>query len=550
MEPSSALSFNDYLIALKRRSNLMLGIALPIIALAIMLAIGLPSIYSSSGLIEIEQAQNLRQVMNETGNEPRYADEYVASLGTRVLSSSNLRKLLQQHKFYDDQDEDPLGAVQRLKKDANVDIVTTQIIDPSTGRDREVVTAFTVGFDHRDPQLAHAGATWLVDGYLQANRQDRQQQAETAARFYASEAERVRKEVVELEAKLADFKLKNAGTLPELTQVNMGSMERTERDLRDAEVQLQALRRERVLLASQLQQARSAPTSGPALRALEDEYARKSLQYDQSHPDLVSLRRQIDAMKRGASAEGMTLAQQLANERAILAETRQRYSEDHPDVKRIQRNINTLQARIAAGETADRSLSADSAVAIQLQAQLNATDSQIGALQARSAELRNRMSQLEERLNMTPQVEREYQIVTRDLTSARAKYEELVKRRMDSEVSEAAIAGGRADKFRVVQAPSVPTDPAKPKRFALALIGIVLACVIALTVTVAVEAMDQSVRGSRDVRDILGVSPLAAVPVISNSLAVSLRKRRLLRVGTCAAAGVVAAYLISIQLFM
>ncbi len=550
MEPSSALSFNDYLIALKRRSNLMLGIALPIIALAIMLAIGLPSIYSSSGLIEIEQAQNLRQVMNETGNEPRYADEYVASLGTRVLSSSNLRKLLQQHKFYDDQDEDPIGAVQRLKKDANVDIVTTQIIDPSTGRDREVVTAFTVGFDHRDPQLAHVGATWLVDGYLQANRQDRQQQAETAAKFYASEAERVRKEVVELEAKLADFKLKNAGTLPELTEVNMGSMERTERDLRDAEVQLQALRRERVLLASQLQQARSAPTSGPALRALEDEYARKSLQYDQSHPDLVSLRRQIDAMKRGASAEGMTLAQQLANERAILAETRQRYSEDHPDVKRIQRNINALQARIAAGETADRSLSADSAVAIQLQAQLNATDSQIGALQARSAELRNRMSQLEERLNMTPQVEREYQIVTRDLTSARAKYEELVKRRMDSEVSEAAIAGGRADKFRVVQAPSLPTDPAKPKRFALALIGIVLACVIALTVTVAVEAMDQSVRGSRDVRDILGVSPLAAVPVISNSLAVSMRKRRLLRVGTCAAAGVVAAYLISIQLFM
>jgi uncharacterized protein involved in exopolysaccharide biosynthesis len=219
-------------------------------------------------------------------------------------------------------------------------------------------------------------------------------------------------------------------------------------------------------------------------------------------------------------------------------------------VKRIQRNISTLQARIAAGETADRSLSADSPVAIQLQAQINATDSQIAALQARSTELRSRMSQLEERLNMTPQVEREYQIVTRDLTSARAKYEELVKRRMDSEVSEAAIAGGRADKFRVVQVPSVPQTPAKPKRFALALIGIVLAGIIALTITVAVEAMDQSVRGSRDVRDILGVSPLAAVPMISNSLTASLHRRKLLRISTCALAGVVAAYLISIQLFV
>jgi succinoglycan biosynthesis transport protein ExoP len=305
-----------------------------------------------------------------------------------------------------------------------------------------------------------------------------------------------------------------------------------------------------VMLMSQLQQAQSAPAEGPSLRALEDEYARKSMQYDQSHPDLISLRRQIDTLKRGGSPSGMTLRQQLANERAILAEARQRYSEDHPDVRRIARNISALEARIAAGETADRSQSADSPVSIQLQSQLNATDSQLGALQARSTELRSRLSQLEERLNMTPQVEREYQIVTRDLASARAKYEELVKRRMDSEVSEAAIAGGRADKFQVVQQPSVPTDPAKPPRLALVLIGLVLAFVIALSTTVAVEAMDQTVRGSRDVRDILAVSPLASVPVISNSIAAGLRRKRLLRLGTCALAGVVAAYLISIQLLV
>ena len=121
-----------------------------------------------------------------------------------------------------------------------------------------MVSAFTVAYDHRDPQRAYEGAKWVVESYLAANRLDRQRQAETAAKFYAKEAERVRADVAELETKLADFKRKNAGTLPELTEVNMGSMERTERDLRDVEMQLQALRRERVLLASQLQQARSA----------------------------------------------------------------------------------------------------------------------------------------------------------------------------------------------------------------------------------------------------------------------------------------------------
>src|SRR5688572_10628008 len=99
MEPSSAPGLSDYLLALKRRRNLMLGIALPIIALAVMLAIGLPSIYTSSGFIEIEEAQNLKQITSDTNNEPRYADQYVTSLGTRVLSTPNLRKLLQAHKF-------------------------------------------------------------------------------------------------------------------------------------------------------------------------------------------------------------------------------------------------------------------------------------------------------------------------------------------------------------------------------------------------------------------------------------------------------------------
>jgi polysaccharide biosynthesis transport protein len=549
MEMTSGPGLGDYIAALKRRRNLIFGVAIPIVALGAMLALGLPAIYQSSGFIQLEDEQNRAE--NGDSQAETYADEYVASIGASVLNSASLRTLLETHEIYDDQDTNREAAVQRLKKDIHVNIVTTQILDPRTGRERDVVSAFTVAFDHRDPQRAFEGARWVVDAYLAANRRDRQQQAETAAKFYGKEAERVRQDVANLESKLADFKRTNAGALPELTEVNMGSMERTERDLRDAEVQLQALRRERVLLVSQLQQARAAGPEATNVRALEDEYARKSIQYDASHPDLVSLRRQIEMAKRGGSSSTMSLQQQLTNERAVLTEVRQRYSEDHPDVKRLQRNIKTLEARIASGESAGGSSAPpDSPVATQLQAQLNATDTQIGALQARSLELRTRMTQLEARLSMTPQVEREYQTVTRDLASARAKYDELVKRRMDAEVSEAAIQGGRADRFRVVTAPSVPNQPAKPQRLALLLIALVLGGVIGVSAAVAREAMDQTVRGSRDVRDILNVSPLAAVPMISNSIAADLRKKRLLRLGTCAVAGVVAAYLITVQLIV
>ena len=72
-----------------------------------------------------------------------------------VLSDKNLARLLAKHQLYEDQAEDPKAAIKRLRKDIGVDIVTVPILDPETGREREVVTAFTVSYDNRDPQRAH-----------------------------------------------------------------------------------------------------------------------------------------------------------------------------------------------------------------------------------------------------------------------------------------------------------------------------------------------------------------------------------------------------------
>jgi succinoglycan biosynthesis transport protein ExoP len=523
--------FSEYLGILRRRGRLLAGIALPIAALGALLAIGLPNVYRSSGLIEIEEATNLQNVLAREQAKAPYADQYVQSLSTVVLSDKNLKRLLAEHQLYEGQDPDDAAIYPQLRRDIDVKIVTVPILDPNTGREREVVSAFTVAYDNRDPHRAQAGAAWLVNSFLEENRRDRQGQAASTAKFFAAEAERMRARVGELENKLAEFKEKHAGRLPDFTQVNLSVMERTETDIQNIETQMQALRRERVFLMAQLQQARSAAPETASLRQLEEEYRRKSTQYDESHPDMISLRRQMDQLRSGGSTAGMTLQQQLQMQRSILSEARQRYSEDHPDIKRINRTIQSLEARIASGENAQRTLSSDSPMAMQLQTQLNATDSQLAALQARSMELRTKLNDLEGRLSAAPEVEREYQSVTRDLASARAKYEELLKRQMDAEVSEAAIAGGTADKFRVASMPGTPREPAKPQRIAIFVVSLVLGIAFGLTAVILAQLFDQTVRGARDVREVLDVTPLAAIPVIETAGTLHLRKRQLLMFG-------------------
>jgi polysaccharide biosynthesis transport protein len=520
--PADAPGLGEYFGILRKRRRLLLLVAGPIIALGAGLALFLPDVYRSQGLLEIDETDNARGAQNQDiksvvardSDEPQYPDQYVESLGTIVLSDKNLSQLLKEHKLYDDQDADVGAAIQELRSDIRVDIVTTPIVDPQSGRERNVVTAFTVSYDNRDPHRAREGARWLVDAYLKQNRLDREEYASGAAKFFGAEAERVRKHVTELEARLAVFKAKNVGKLPELNQMNMNVMDRTENDLQNVEAQIQALRRDRVFVMSQLQQAQSTGPEAANRYALEEEYQKKSAIYDPSHPDMVALRRQIDILRQGGTPSGMSLQQQLQMKRSILAETKQRYSDEHPDVKKLTREIQVLEARIASGETADRSVSADSPVAVQLQTQLSATDTQLAALTARSGELRAKLNDLESRMTSAPEVERDYQIVTRDLESARTQYQELLKRQMDAEVSAAAIAGGTADKFRVKSQPGTPDEPAKPLRIAIVIIAIVLGVIVGLSAIVVAQILDQTVRGVRDIREILDVAPLSAVPVI------------------------------------
>jgi succinoglycan biosynthesis transport protein ExoP len=518
MDSQAAPEFTDYLHAIARRRGLLLGIAIPIAVLAVLLALALPDIYTSSALIEIDEPQATGQPLNQTSPvESSYADQYVQNLKGIVLTDARLKTLVTEHNLYPDLEDDPGAALKRARKDITVEIVTTPIIDPRTGREREVVDAFTLSYDNRNPEKAQKGAQWLVAAFLAEHRRQRQGRASNAAEFYAKEAERIRTQVQGLESKLADFKRANYGQLPELTEVNMTIMDRTESQLETIDSQARSLRQERVFLAAQLEQARTAGPEAGSARALEDEYQRRLGTYDASHPDMVSMRRQIEQLKYGNGGGGSSLRAQLASKRSTLAEARQRYGEEYPDVKKLQRDISTLEARIKGGERADLELSDGTPVGMQLRTQINAIDSQLASLSARGAELRGKLAGLEKNITAAPQVERQYQTATRDLTIAREKYEQLLNRQMDAEVSEAAIVGGRADEFRLIQAPMVPAGPSKPQRLAIFLIGLIAAAALGLTATVGAEALDPKVRGARDIRDLLSVSPLVAIPSIRNS---------------------------------
>ena len=110
----------------------------------------------------------------------------------------------------------------------------------------------------------------------------------------------------------------------------MAMMDRTEAQIQQNDMQVRSLRQERVFLMAQLEQQRAAGPDATSVLRLEDQYNRMRSSYDESHPDMVALRRQIDSLKYGTSASsGTSLRSQLNAKRATLVEARQRYGEEY-----------------------------------------------------------------------------------------------------------------------------------------------------------------------------------------------------------------------------
>jgi polysaccharide biosynthesis transport protein len=528
--------FSDYVAAVKRRRILLATVGLPILAIALALAVGLPDVYVSTGLITFSDATVSGQLPTDkekATREKSYMDQYVNSLSESVMSPPSLMKLIKEYPWLVPPDGTVEDALKDINRKTRIETVKMPVLDPDSSREREIISAFTVQYGSRNPETAQKISSWLTNAFLGASRANILARAKAAAQFYSAQAEQYRKEIATAEGKLAAFKAKNFGNLPELTDLNLNLLDRTQRDLDDVGQQERALRQEKIFLEQQLIQARNAGMDEGMLTQLQQEYNKKLSTYDENHPDMIALRRQIDTLKAGGGAvDSVSLAAQLQAQKQILAQARQRYSEDHPDVKRIERQIKSLQTRIAAGETNSSNVVGSPAV-VQLKTQINALDTQVAGLDRRSNELRQKLDEMQKRVEATPQTEREYKTLTRDLELAHTKYDEINKSMMDSELTGAAIASGRSDELSLVQAPSLPAKPGKPKRVAIAAIGLMLAILLSLTAVVIAESVDQTVRGSRDVRRVLDLSPLGVIPEIQDAITSRRQRWRMATLTAC-----------------
>jgi chromosome segregation ATPase len=326
--------------------------------------------------------------------------------------------------------------------------------------------------------------------------------------------------------------------------------DRVERDLQSVEQEIRSLRDRRTLYASELAQLsphaavvdeEGQTILGPNERRtlLERRYAQLSAVYSQDHPDVLKLRREIAALRSAGGAPragGSSLEAELAIYEEQLAAARNRYSADHPDVLRLSRTVESLRSALAQTSTAAGAYPSppDNPQYVQRKIQLDATESEIQLALARRSELTARFTELERRAIAAPDVERDFNALSRGYEQLIAQYNDIEKKLREAEIAVNLESEGRGDRFTALESPQLPTSPERPDRLAVLLLAVIAALALGAGGVAIAERCDTTVRHPRDVTDNLGTPPIVAIPFIANRDDARHRIRRRALVTTAA----------------
>jgi uncharacterized protein involved in exopolysaccharide biosynthesis len=545
--PEAAPSFNLRAILRRRWGAMLIAFTLVLVA-AVVTAFVWPPTYVSTGTILIEQQELPPDLVRPMITS--YADQRIQVISQRVMTTENLLRIIKNYDLYA-QERKRKGReaiIEQLRKDISFRTITAEVIDPRQGRPAQATIAFSLGYSSRSPDIAARVANELWSLYQNENLQSRKQQTEKASTFLTDESDKIGANIAVLEGRIAEFKSKHIENLPEHGGLNIQLLNRADDDRRSVEAGITALDSQILYLNAQLAQINKEAAvytstgervMSPAdrLKVVRSEFARVSANHGPDWPDVLRLKREIEGLEAAgvAAPSGNDRARQLTETQGELAVARKNHTADHPDVQRLERLVAMLSAppAVPAAPSADPP---DNPAYIQISAQRESAVSQRDALMRQRGEIAAKIADLEGRLASSPGIERDYAALLRDLDNEQINYREWRKKQTDAQLAQNLEEGRQGERFTLIEPPLAPEEPTSPNRKLLLVMGVVLALALAGGMAALLEVLDSSIRGRQDLANLLTVPPLAVIPWIENAAQKRTRvlRRRIALAGTLA----------------
>ncbi|MPZ12588.1 MAG: hypothetical protein GEU89_20605 [Kiloniellaceae bacterium] len=468
--------FFHYLNALwKRRWIVLLGawaVAIP----GWLVVATMPSIYQSSSRIYVDTSSVLQPLLRGIAVQSDLQTQ-VQLMQQTLLSRPNLMEVARKTDYdltvrSDSQME---GLLARLQSKTTV------------AASREDV--FSISFQDSDPQRARNVVQALLDIFVEGNLGQSRNDLNTAEDFIDRQIAEYEARLEEAEDRLARFKQENIDVvlgegsyLGRATAAN-NLKARLEQDLAVAIAQRDHLRSELASIPESLPTdlVNTGPPDDTEYRIVEIEAQLRQLlsHYTEKHPDVVALQRQLDSLMAKQEASRKALAETVDPVGAEAIKTGA-YGEPNP-------------------------------IHGQIRLRLIEIETEIENVRRRAATARAEAEALAAKAEDVPQVEAEFQRLNRDYGIIKARHNELLSRRESARMSLNRDAVGQQVQYRLIEPPLVPNQPIGPNRPLFLVAVLILSVFAGLGIALALVMLDTSFSSVAELRAYTGISVLGAV---------------------------------------
>jgi protein tyrosine kinase modulator len=471
------LTLQDFVSISRRRWPLVFGLAILGGGMGYGVAHLLPKRFISQTLVLVAQptvpGDYVKPVVSQDANQR------LASMQQEILSRTRLEPLIQQFGLFPgDVKVSMEDLVERLRE-----AVTITPIQPMAETRSQGLPGFTISVTFGDPHLAQQICSTVTSMFMEENLRLREQQAEQTTQFLAKQLDEAKAKLNGEDGKLAAFKRRYLGSLPDEEQTNLNLL---------------------MGFTSQLEAATQELS-----RAQQDKTFAESV-----------LTQQLAAWQATQNSQNPeTFEQELSTLQAQLTALKSKYTDDHPDVIKVKNDIKTLEKKIADADD-QRSIVAGKAAKppvepaqIQsLRAQVHQYDQLIQQRSAQQEEIQQQIKIYQGRVQSSPAIEQEYKELTRGYQTALEFYNELLKKRDQSAMANDLERRQQGEQFQVLDPANLPAQPYFPKKSLFTMSGLAGGLGLGIALTILFEMQDTSLRSEKDVETLLHLPVLVSVP--------------------------------------
>jgi succinoglycan biosynthesis transport protein ExoP len=467
-ESTPETGLGGYAPILRRRAAYIAVIAPLFILLAVYLAFSLTPLYESTATILLEPSSVDPKVVTTTVTS--YSNQQIEIVQGRVMTEETLKQLVKEYDPYPGR-----GLSPHQKAEEILSNTTIERVDAVTLKPLQESNAFSLHYRNPNNERAAEVTQRLGALFLTYNQKSRQQAAREASQFLAKQAEDVSRQMHGIDDEIKAFKNQHGDSLPEDVARNEASIDREQHDLENLQQEIARVEEKESLLAVQL---------------------------SQTSPSMIT------------NAGDMT---DLPTVRAKLAEAQQRYTPDHPEVKRLKQALQQLSAEQAAVGRNGIVANANNPMYQTTASQLTSARKELAQLRSEAARKTGLINQYEGLLRKTPGVEREYADIQRRRTALQGTYQAIQDKLQNAQIAQNFETAQGGERFTLIRAPIPASRPVYPNRIGLILLGVVLGGLFSAIAVAVAESGDANIRDVRDLPKIGDGLVLASIPHILNT---------------------------------